>query len=362
MRERDRRRHTRTSGKSVSRRVKEGIKDAVAWILYVTGALRILLAIRFRKRAAILMYHRVLPGGAQADTFTADSIRVTPEEFDWQMETISRYMRPTSLTALRAVLESAEREIPSRTCVVTFDDGWFDNSVYAAPILEKRRVPAAIFVATHFIGSNECFWQEELTRILYEAWRKPEMRAELLPLLGAERLGATPASEARRVAREIVTEMKARSPREIAELKAAARAIAANHGVDAGQTGDDRFMSWDEVAAISRSGLVEIMSHAVSHTPLDRLPPEALRRELEDSRYTIESRTGTNVEALAYPNGNFDEQVVSAARRAGYGLALTTFDGAASKENDALRLPRINIHSSGARTCPRFLCRLVGLF
>jgi peptidoglycan/xylan/chitin deacetylase (PgdA/CDA1 family) len=346
----------------VIHRSKELVKNAVAWTLYVTGVLRLLLAMRFRKRAAILMYHRVLPEGLQTDSFTADSIRVTPEEFDWQMQTIGRYLRPTSLAALRAAFESAEHEIPSRACVVTFDDGWFDNSAYAAPILERRRVPATIFVATHYIGSNECFWQEELTRVLYEAWRKPELGADLLPLLRAERLAGTPASEARRVAREVVTALKSKPPQEIAELKAKARAIAAAHGVDAQRTGDDRFMSWEDVVAISRSGLVEIMSHATSHTPLDRLPAEALQRELEDSRTEIASRTGASVEALAYPNGDFDEGVIAAARRAGYGLALTTLGGAASKKDDALRLPRINIQSSGARSRPRFLCRLAGLF
>jgi peptidoglycan/xylan/chitin deacetylase (PgdA/CDA1 family) len=114
--------------------------------------------------------------------------------------------------------------------------------------------------------------------------------------------------------------------------------------------------------AISRSGLVEIMSHAISHTPLDRLPAEAVLRELTDSRAEIESRTGAKVESLAYPNGDFDENVVATARRAGYGLALTTLDGAAGKNDDPLRLPRINIQSSAARTPARFLCRIAGLF
>jgi peptidoglycan/xylan/chitin deacetylase (PgdA/CDA1 family) len=180
--------------------------------------------------------------------------------------------------------------------------------------------------------------------------------------VGAERLMRTPASDLRRVARELITALKAKAPQEIRDLMTRGKEIAAAHGIDARRTGDDRFMPWDEVVAISRSGLIEIMSHTVSHTPLDRLPPEAVLRELTDSRAAIESRTGTRVEALAYPNGDFDEGVVATARRAGYALAVTTLDGAASKDDDPLRLPRINIQSSAARTPARFLCRLAGLF
>jgi len=46
--------------------------------------------------------------------------------------------------------------------VITFDDGYRDNSIVAAAILHELGLPATFFVATNFIGSSVVpFWDRE---------------------------------------------------------------------------------------------------------------------------------------------------------------------------------------------------------
>ena len=48
------------------------------------------------------------------------------------------------------------------TIAITFDDGYLDNYTFAHPILRKYRLPASLFVATSFIGTNLLMWNDRL--------------------------------------------------------------------------------------------------------------------------------------------------------------------------------------------------------
>jgi peptidoglycan/xylan/chitin deacetylase (PgdA/CDA1 family) len=81
-------------------------------------------------------------------------------------------------------------------------------------------------------------------------------------------------------------------------------------------------MSWDELRTLSDAGW-EIGSHTVSHPHLTRLPESSLFEELRESRRHCELNLGRDCHSLAYPYGDFDDRVISAARSAGYLSAAT---------------------------------------
>lgn len=81
-------------------------------------------------------------------------------------------------------------------------------------------------------------------------------------------------------------------------------------------------LSWAELGTLRRSGW-EIGSHTRSHPRLTQIDDQGLQRELAGSRAICESRLETSCPALAYPYGDFDERVVTAAGRAGYEAAVT---------------------------------------
>jgi peptidoglycan/xylan/chitin deacetylase (PgdA/CDA1 family) len=97
-------------------------------------------------------------------------------------------------------------------------------------------------------------------------------------------------------------------------------------------------------------------SHTVTHPRLADLPPEACRRELEDSRRLLEDRLDTEVRHLAYPFGSYDAGVREAAAEAGYRSACSVRIGLSPPDDDPLALHRV--HVDGGDSLPDFVCKL----
>ena len=82
--------------------------------------------------------------------------------------------------------------------------------------------------------------------------------------------------------------------------------------------GELRCMTWDQLGELLEAGW-EVGSHTCSHARLTACDDERLERELVASREAIAGRLGACT-TLAYPYGDVDGRVMSAARRAGYAL------------------------------------------
>jgi peptidoglycan/xylan/chitin deacetylase (PgdA/CDA1 family) len=328
----------------------------IANALYYSGALWLMATLRFRRKAFVLMYHRVLPAGA--DTFSSDSICVTPEAFALQMKFLRRHFRVLSIAELAAHLE-AGRELPSRSCVVTFDDGWRDNFEHALPILREQEIPAVIFVATDYIGGSDCFWQERISRLLFDGLRgNAAARALVEEVVAQPGLAQRGAPDQRRLIRNAVDALKSRPPAEIEAFESRVREVVGSPA----SLGDDCFMDWPQVGALVRGTRVDVGSHGCSHTPLTKLPPERAAAELEEARRRIAEAVGTPVMSIGYPNGNYDDVVVRLTRAAGYKLGFTTDKGLVGEVRDPFKLPRINIGGSATASNPDFLCAILQVF
>jgi peptidoglycan/xylan/chitin deacetylase (PgdA/CDA1 family) len=84
--------------------------------------------------------------------------------------------------------------------------------------------------------------------------------------------------------------------------------------------GDGVVMGWKEVDQLAVQG-VEIGSHSVSHPDFGSLPPDAAYRELVESRWLIEARTGISTNSFSIPIGrsmSWSAHADAAARQAGY--------------------------------------------
>ena len=112
----------------------------------------------------ILMYHRI--GVSGLDPW---GLAVSPAHFAEHLAVLRQHGRTAPLA--RVVETLRDGTLPSRTLVVTFDDGYADNLYNARPLLERYDVPATVFVATGHIGSDREFWWDELEEIL----RRPQV-------------------------------------------------------------------------------------------------------------------------------------------------------------------------------------------
>lgn len=103
-------------------------------------------------------------------------------------------------------------------------------------------------------------------------------------------------------------------------------------------------LDWDGLSALVGEG-VTVGSHTRSHPRLTDLDEERLLEELVASRSDIEGKMGAAPESLAYPYGDVDAGVVSAAAEAGYSVAVTTELGSLPEGGlRALELPRLDAY------------------
>lgn len=103
----------------------------------------------------VLMFHHVLP----KEGFIASSI----DNFDKQMKYLYENGWRTLTSEEFYLYKKQQIKLPKKSLLITFDDGWRDNFVYAYPILKKYGLKATLFVVTEWIEKasidEECVYE-----------------------------------------------------------------------------------------------------------------------------------------------------------------------------------------------------------
>jgi peptidoglycan/xylan/chitin deacetylase (PgdA/CDA1 family) len=99
-------------------------------------------------------------------------------------------------------------------------------------------------------------------------------------------------------------------------------------------------MDWDMLRELVRHG-IEVGSHTVTHAHLTEASDDELHRELRRSRERIETELGRPCSYVAYPYGDENARVRTAARDAGYSRG---FSLRSTATDSPLGCPRIEIY------------------
>lgn len=105
--------------------------------------------------------------------------------------------------------------------------------------------------------------------------------------------------------------------------------------------------TWEQAKEMEESGLIEIQSHTVSHKRMTELDSGEVTRQLRKSKYEIEKNLGRECDMIAYPYGDYTEDIRLTAKAAGYKMQLLVDDKATQAEYD------VNIPSEGVESVKR---------
>lgn len=278
----------------------------------MTPLIRWLDAGRYRLR--IMMYHGV-------------GVPDYPEiAFVEQLRRLSKWYQIVDIKDALQTLR-AERPPARPQLLLTFDDGLRNNYRVAYPVLRQLRLPAVFYVCPGLIEQRAWLWNHEARERLRSL--APSACAALAAELQAQ--GATP---------NAVVEWMKSLPTErcLASLERIRTATASFSPTQAQHDCFD-LMTWEELSAIDPD-VVTIGSHTLSHPILTGLVPEALEREVRDSRLWLERQLGRPVEHFCYPNGS-NNPAVRHAVAATYASAVTTEYGQVMAGDDPHRLRRV---------------------
>ena len=234
----------------------------------------------------VLMYHHVCPHPGL--------VTVSPETFEEHMAYLAR--KKYRALAADEFLEflQGKRVLSGRHVLITFDDGYLDNYVYAYPILQRYGLKATIFAITGLIGDG--------------AARAYLGAAKVLP--------ATP------------------------DHRACKAAVAEGRS-------DEVMLRWPEIEAMEASGAVEIHSHTHTHQRWDQLHADnkqrfdAVESDLDASRTALKTHLGRESRHLCWPWGYFEPEYQSIAARIGFAAQYATVRGVNVAGSDPQCIPRL---------------------
>ncbi len=234
----------------------------------------------------VLMYHHVSP--------FPGLVTISPATFRAHMERIAHAGYATLNASQLTGWIKGQVSVPTKSVLITFDDGYLDNYVYAYPVLRQLGLHAVIFTVTGWIGDG------------------PARRFH-----GEGLVPVTPDHSA--------------CKRRIEQERA-----------------DEVMLRWSEIERMARDDTIEIHSHTHSHLRWDKLYPDphmrlqALIEDLEQSRLTLQKRLGIDDQHLCWPWGHYDAAYTDLARKLGFETQYTVERGTNHLHDDPQHIKRID--------------------
>ncbi|BAU26670.1 polysaccharide deacetylase [Aneurinibacillus soli] len=113
----------------------------------------------------VLMYHHILKA-SENKKFRKNPAVITPEAFAVQMKILhDNGYKTIQLDTLEQYVDK-KIKLPAKTVVLTFDDGYLTNFMYAYPILKRYQYKATMFVITGSMQQDpEKFNPDMLNRV-----------------------------------------------------------------------------------------------------------------------------------------------------------------------------------------------------
>jgi len=222
----------------------------------------------------------------------------------------------SALTVTDFIARHRTRQIPPRTLVITFDDGFRDNYTCAAAILQEMGMTATFYIVPGWVGRQQPAW---LHRAAYYCDQHPDRFAEVVKKVAAGRwqrffqvfnTAGSPGRNALLVFRQA---MRPNEQRDV--LYELTRLY--------GCPPTERlYMNWKELADLHKAGM-EIGAHTVTHRSLWTLDAPTAHNEILHSKRILERRLGITVTSFSYPFGHYLPHHVAMVKSAGYSCAVT---------------------------------------
>ncbi len=230
----------------------------------------------------VLMYHHI-------NSHRGDMVTTTPEIFEKQMKYLDKagYMTLNTKELLSYI--KGDLLLKDKAVLITFDDGWLDNYIYAFPVIKQYRINATIFLVTDWID---------------------EASDKGLPL----------------------------DPH-IPTHEESSKLVRKNQG-------NKVVLNWELIHEMADSGLVEFHSHTKSHRKCTKLTERDLSEELSESKKNIEKQVGKACNCICWPMGRYNDSSIKIADDIGYNAMFTTDHGVNTENSSPNSIKRIAVKNS----------------
>ena len=300
-----------------------------------------------QKNIPILMYHGFTDQKKSQGIENYHGKHLYVEKFEEQISYLKRHYNIISLARLVDAYKNGT-ELPLRSVLITFDDGYASNYHLAYPVLKKYQAVAAIFIATDFVGKKYFLWVDRIEYCITQTAQK-ELRINFEDKECVYSL-ATDALK-KKTNSEIKKKLKKMSAQDCASIVNAIESkLQAKLSFNSSVPAMYLPITPAQIKEMVDSNLVTIGSHTSSHVIMTACSIEEMRTELEKSKMRLEKITGRPCKLFSYPNGelrDFNNDSKRILKDKGFRCALTTVVGVNNFLDDIFELKRLNIHNDG---------------
>lgn len=241
------------------------LKNMVAAVICLLGMPILIREWVCRHRVAILLYHDPKPA-----------------VFAKHIAYLSRHYTIISLdTLVTAVHRKDFSQIPSKSVVITIDDGHVGN-IALLPIFKQYHVRPTLYVCTQIIDTHRHFW----------------FKVEGHPKAEKERLKTLPNAER-------LTRLKQAADFEPEKVYP-----------------DRQALNISEMKEMAEN--VDFQPHTRFHPILPRCTEMECKKEVLESKRDLETLLGIECSHFSYPNGDYTEREIEIVKSGGFHSARTT--------------------------------------
>ena len=308
------------------------MKDLLRSLAYHSGLLGLLHRWRNRDALTVLMFHRVLPDDDARWALAERDFTLSLSNFRRVLDFVARHYQVVRLEDVQRWAEG-QGDLPPCPVLLTFDDGWCDTLVHAAPELQRRRWFGVLFLASEVPDLQAPrWWQDALVQALAE----PGARSRLWAAAGFNKKQPSPANVAWRLTALLAAWPE---PERLDWLDQHAPGVTA-------AVQERQMLNAAELPLLVPAGL-EFAGHGHTHAPLTLVANSA--DELQASHRLVKQyHAGTA--AMSFPHGAWNPALVAQAHHAGFELIFNsepTLAGRASRAGPiAMPLGRIHLPES----------------
>jgi peptidoglycan/xylan/chitin deacetylase (PgdA/CDA1 family) len=311
----------------------KALKNVALRTARALGAFSAIAGSRWRRqRLLILSYH----GLSLRDEHEWDGLFVTPAFFRQRLETLARLQYHVAPLA-DAVAMLGEGNLPPRSVVLTFDDGFHDLHEIGFPLLREFGFPATVYQTTWYADRPFPVFNLVLSYVLWRgASRHLDGAAWEIP-----RSFDLSSAQDRLRAVDAFRDFARRRQCTAAQKDQLVAQIAGRTRVDYDEILRLRMlqlMTANEIREVAAAG-IDVQLHTHRHrTPLDE---SLFVREIQDNRQWLASSIGTSTNHFCYPSGHYRREFLSWLRVENVISATTCESGIASRGSEPLLLPRV---------------------
>lgn len=285
-----------------------------------------------RNRRLIIMYHGII-----SDKTKGINARHSPSyEFEKHLIYFKNNFSILSLAQL-CELKLKNIQPEKHTIALTFDDGYLNNVLNVLPLLRKHRIPATFFVSSVCLKEkNYIHPSDYLDLINFFIKEKAEINEKVFKK-GKYHLSG-PDGKTSSVYQYVNSLSLARIEETFSDLEVRYPRKDITRSVNEETF---RLIAGHELRTLLTEDLITIGSHGHLHVNFEVLSNNEIRDQLGTSKEILNEHGVDPVEAIAFPYGCFNENVLSISRDLGFKYLIA--GGSVEGNYESHVFPRIGI-------------------